>query len=98
MKSQSEPTNLVTAFRDLKKSREGLSLAAVLREVNPALGRNYRNHHITRMERGERTPDQVFHNYMLRYVLEAELGRYGLTKNQIEAIYERTRLAEKPGD
>lgn len=87
-------SNLVTRWRELKKKNEGMILARALEELNEALGRHYKHHHITRMERGERQPDVLLHNHLLRYVLTAELKGLVASDRDANRLFETLRLAE----
>ena len=85
------PSNLVSTYKEVM-TQDGTAVADVLRDLNAQLGTNYLHSHLSRMERGIRTPHPVLVNAMLEKVLPVLLVDAGLSPQKSKAILKKILL------
>ncbi|WP_293703403.1 hypothetical protein, partial [Thiolapillus sp.] len=82
--------NLVTSF--LEAVRTTGTMSDGVREMNKALGTNYRLSRVREWERGTRQANPATMQYMLTIVLTHALAEYGLSKEHIKKIIDSIKL------
>lgn len=84
-------SNLITTWLAVETAMPGRTMADALRDMNQALGRDYRQSRLREWERGERLPDVYAMEYMVSRIIVPILLDEGLNKVSAKRI--STKLA-----
>lgn len=80
-------TNLVTEWRN--RNTVDRTLAAAVREMNAALGKNYTSSRVKEWQDGKASPSMDVIKYMLPQVLPDVIAQYGLSKDDSSQLNQK---------